>query len=100
MYPYWWQESIVAKDILGLGISQKVGMDGYRPGDNSYYCKQMICPSASSHPGEWHAVPHACDFGYNYFAMNASSDVMAGSFYGRPAPAQESTWPRIFAKAL
>ncbi|MBO4344778.1 MAG: DUF1559 domain-containing protein [Victivallales bacterium] len=95
MYPYWWQESITNKDILGLGTNHKVGMEGPRPGDDAYYCKQMICPSASTHPGEWHAAPHACDFGYNYFAMYSTSDVS-----GVTSIANESSIQRNLSRSI
>ena len=95
MYPYWWTESIANKNILGLGVNQKVGIESPRTQDNAYYCKQMICPSASVHPGEYHAAPCACDFGYNYFAMYATSDVS-----GVTSIANESSIQRNLSRSI
>ena len=43
-YPFYWYESVANRDLLGLGINQKVGMEGPHPNTNAYYCKQFICP--------------------------------------------------------
>ena len=72
-YAYYWYETIAVKDALGLGTTIKKGMLTYYPNVNAYYCKQMICPSATYHPGQFHAAPTPCDFGYNFFCMNAGS---------------------------
>ena len=92
---FWWTESIAVKDVLGLGTAQKVGMESPRPQDNAYYCKQMICPSASTHPGEYHAYPTACDYGYNFFALGATSVVS-----GVSAIANESSIQRNLSRSL
>ncbi len=74
-YAYYWSESLILKNLFGLGNSNKTGMEGPHPSGAGYYCKQMICPSATYHPGQWHAGSCAWDIGYNYFAAYTNSGV-------------------------
>ena len=60
-------------NALGLGVQQKMGLLTAVPSQNAWYCKQMICPSATVHPGQWHAGINACDIGYNYFCMSVGT---------------------------
>ena len=95
-YNFWWAEAIASEyDALNLGTSQKVGMCGVYPTWNSYYCKQMICPSCNKHPGESHGRTYGCDFGYNYFAMYSTSGVS-----GVTAIANESAIKRNLSRTL
>ena len=72
-YKFYWSESIIIKNLLGLGSASKKGMEGPHPAGAGNYCKQMICPSASYHPGQWHAGSCAWDFAYNYFVCGSGS---------------------------
>jgi prepilin-type N-terminal cleavage/methylation domain-containing protein/prepilin-type processing-associated H-X9-DG protein len=67
-YPFYWYESVAQRDLLGLGVSQKAGMESTHSNTTAYYCKQMICPSSTYHAGQWHAVSASTDFAYNGFA--------------------------------
>jgi len=72
-YKYYWYEAITKMDALGLGVQQKKGLLTAVPSQPAWYCKQMICPSATVHPGQWHAGVNACDIGYNYFCMSVGT---------------------------
>ncbi len=95
-YNFWWQEAIACEyDALHLGTSQKVGMCGIYPTWSAWYCKQMICPSCTKHPGEAHGRAYGCDYGYNYFAMYSSSGVS-----GVTAIANETSIKRNLSRTL
>ena len=95
MYPYYWYESIIVKDLFGLGNANKVGMEGPHPGGAGWYCKQFLCPSCNYHPGQWHAGSCAWDYGYNYFAANATSGVS-----GVTAISNESAIQRNLSRSI
>ncbi|MBQ7651339.1 MAG: DUF1559 domain-containing protein [Victivallales bacterium] len=94
-YAYYWSESLILKNLFGLGSTSKKGMEGPHPNGAGNYCKQMICPSASYHPGQWHAGSCAWDIAYNYFAANATSGVS-----GVTAIAKESSIQRNLSRAI
>ncbi len=95
-YNFWWAEAISCEyDALGLGTSQKVGICAVNPTHNAWYCKQMICPSNTAHPGVSHGRSYACDFGYNFFAMYSSSGVS-----GVTAIANEHSIKRNLSRTL
>ena len=93
-YAYYWYEAITKMDALGLGVQQKKGMLTAVPDQLAWYCKQMICPSATVHPGQWHAGINACDIGYNYFCMSL------GSVSGATAIGNENSIQRNVSRSI
>jgi len=93
-YPYYWYESVARMDALHLGVSEKKGLFTAVPAQVAKYCKQMICPSANIHPGQWHAGVSACDYGYNYFCQSV------GTFSGITAIGNESSIQRNLSRSI
>ena len=93
-YPFYWYEAITQKDAFHLGISEKKGMFTAVPNGIGKYCKQMICPSATIHPGQFHAGISACDYGYNYFCQSV------GTFTGVTAIGNESSIKRNLSRSI
>jgi prepilin-type N-terminal cleavage/methylation domain-containing protein/prepilin-type processing-associated H-X9-DG protein len=93
-YAYYWFEAITKMDALHLGVSQKKGLFTAVPSLDAWYCKQMICPSATIHPGQFHAGVNTCDIGYNFFCASV------GTVSGVTAIGNESSIQRNLARSI
>ena len=74
VYTFFWNEAVTIKNALNLETGTKGGLrKGYS--GNYAYCKQMLCPSAATHPGCFHAGQAVCDYCINFFAADKAHGV-------------------------
>lgn len=70
--PSWWYERLVKEDAFNLGKGQKGGLVSAYTGNDTYFCQQLLCPSAPMHVGLWHYGKSAFDYAYNSFTHTSS----------------------------
>ena len=65
----WWGEMVTVTSANALGLSDGIrkGLVSNYSGNDTYYSKSFLCPSAPTHIGIWHNSNTAWDYAYNGF---------------------------------